>query len=164
MENIDMFTDWDGYNARKYAEAQAQQALFAAGPGAVWDAITKPIVDDWANNPGHALGGSVVTVGAFAIPGGGVLKGVRGVKAAEEAVSTAAKAADNLLPGLPASAPKPLGLGSTGRTAPQNLTEQLAMTEVRSAPGGRVLSKVTMTDPRWPASTAGSRCSRSSTA
>ena len=58
----------------------------------------------------------------------------------------------NLLPGLPASAPKPLGLGSTGRTVPGNLTEQLAMTEVRSAPSGRVLSKVPMTDPRWPAS------------
>jgi hypothetical protein len=37
------------------------------------------------------------------------------------------------LPGLPASAPKPAGLGSTGRTTPGNLTEQLAMTEVRSA-------------------------------
>lgn len=55
------------------------------------------------------------------------------------------------LPGLPADAPKPLGRGSTGRTVPQNLTEQIAMTEVRSAPGGRVLTKVPMTDPRWPA-------------
>nr|WP_232842300.1 colicin D domain-containing protein [Terrimesophilobacter mesophilus] len=92
VENFDMFTDWDGFTARKMAEAQAQQALFAAGPGAVWDAITKPIVDDWANNPGHALGGTLVTVGTFAIPGGGVLKGVRGVKAAEEAVTVAANA------------------------------------------------------------------------
>ncbi len=33
------------------------------------------------------------------------------------------------LPGLPSSAPKPLGLGSTGRVTPSNLTEQLAMTE-----------------------------------
>ncbi|CAM2801158.1 hypothetical protein SAXI111661_02305 [Saccharomonospora xinjiangensis] len=55
------------------------------------------------------------------------------------------------LPGLPADAPKPLGLGSTGRTVPQNLAEQIAITEVRSAPGGRVLTKVPMTDPRWPA-------------
>mgnify|MGYP001332551043 FL=1 len=55
------------------------------------------------------------------------------------------------LPGLPADAPKPLGRGSMGRTVPQDLTEQIAMTEVRSAPGGRVLTKVPMTDPRWPA-------------
>lgn len=63
----------------------------------------------------------------------------------------ATNAADTLLPGLPASAPKPLGLGSTGRTAPRNLTEQLAMTEVRSAPAGTQLQRITMTDPRWPA-------------
>lgn len=30
---------------------------------------------------------------------------------------------------------RPLGLGSTGRATPAYLTEQLAMTEVRSAPG-----------------------------
>ena len=78
----------------------------------------------------------------------------RGLDRRQTVVATgvAAKSADNLLPGLPASAPKPLGLGSTGRSAPGNLTEQLAMTEVRSAPGGRVLSRVTMTDARWPAS------------
>jgi RHS repeat-associated protein len=64
----------------------------------------------------------------------------------------AANTADNLLPGLPASAPKPLGLGSTGRTAPGDLAEQLAMTEVRSAPGGTALNMRTpMGDPRWPA-------------
>ena len=57
---------------------------------------------------------------------------------------------DELLPGLPSGAPKPLGLGSTGRTAPASLTEQLAMTQVRSNPGGVVLP-VRMTDPRWPA-------------
>ncbi|TNC31266.1 hypothetical protein FHE65_31825 [Mumia zhuanghuii] len=31
------------------------------------------------------------------------------------------------------------------------MTEQLAMTEVRSAPGGRVLSRIKMGDPRWDA-------------
>ena len=35
-----------------------------------------------------------------------------------------------------------------------------AATAVRSAAGGRVLSRIEMTDPRWPAPTAGSRCSR----
>lgn len=64
----------------------------------------------------------------------------------------AAKTADNLLPGLPASAPKPLGLGSTGRTVPESLTEQLAMTEVRSAPAGAQLQRVTISDSRWMAS------------
>lgn len=68
------------------------------------------------------------------------------------ATGIAAKIAVNLLPGLPASAPKPLGLGSTGRTVPGNLTEQLAMTEVRSAPAGAQLQRVTMSDSRWMAS------------
>jgi len=65
--------------------------------------------------------------------------------------ATANVAADSALPGLPASAPKPLGLGSTGRTAPANLTEQLAMTEVRADPSGRVLGNIAMGDTRWPA-------------
>src|SRR5262245_19996623 len=39
---------------------------------------------------------------------------------------------------------------STGRVTPGNLTEQLAMTEVRSAPAG-VQLPVRMTDARWPA-------------
>lgn len=69
----------------------------------------------------------------------------------ESVTPSAASAVDDLLPGLPSSAPRPLGLGSTGRTAPADLTEQLAMTQVRSAPGGRVIP-VAMTDARWPAS------------
>lgn len=63
----------------------------------------------------------------------------------------ATNTADDLLPGLPSNAPKPAGLGSTGRTAPSNLTEQLAMTEVRAAPGGTQLPNVVMGDTRWPA-------------
>lgn len=35
---------------------------------------------------------------------------------------------------------------------PENLKEQLAITEVRSAPAGAQLQKVTMSDPRWMAS------------
>ena len=57
--------------------------------------------------------------------------------------------ADSFLPGLPESAPKPLGLGSTGRVEPGNLTEQLAMTGVRSAPAGAPIPRIVMTDPRW---------------
>lgn len=40
--------------------------------------------------------------------------------------------------------------GLYGRVTPGNLTEQLAMTEVRAAPAG-VRVRVTMTDARWPA-------------
>ena len=53
----------------------------------------------------------------------------------------AAKGGANLL--------KPLGLGSTGRTAAANLTEQLAMKEIMSNP---TLGKTVMTgmkDSRW---------------
>ena len=44
--------------------------------------------------------------------------------------------------------------GSTGRTTPQNLTEQLAMEQAKSNPGAgtEVPLKKGMTDPRWPAS------------
>ena len=41
--------------------------------------------------------------------------------------------------------------GSSGRTVAGNLTEQLAMKEVVSSPGGRQLTRVVMSDPRWPA-------------
>jgi filamentous hemagglutinin len=45
----------------------------------------------------------------------------------------------------------PLGLGSTGRTAPNNLGEDLAMKQAMGAPlEGRQIP-VPMTDPRWPA-------------
>jgi len=71
--------------------------------------------------------------------------------AIKSASASTAKSVDNLLPGLPSSAPKPLGLGSTGRTVPGDLTEQLAMTEVRSAPGGSRIVRIEMTDSRWPA-------------
>ena len=78
----------------------------------------------------------------------GCLRPETGATAAGSCVAT--EAVDDLLPGLPSSAPKPLGLGSTGRVTPANLTEQLAMTEVMSAPGGQII-RVTMTDSRWPA-------------
>lgn len=43
----------------------------------------------------------------------------------------ATNTADDLLPGLPSTAPKPAGLGSTGRVTPSNLTEQLVMEQIR---------------------------------
>ena len=55
------------------------------------------------------------------------------------------------LPGLSPDAPIPAGLGSTGRTSPLDLTEQLAMTEVRNAPAGNPLTRIVMNDIRWPA-------------
>ena len=74
----------------------------------------------------------------------------RGTSTTPLVLSNATNTADDLLPGLPAGAPKPAGLGSTGRVTPGNLTEQLAMTEARSGPGGQII-RVTMTDARWPA-------------
>lgn len=64
---------------------------------------------------------------------------------------TAAKAVDSFLPGLPKTAPKPLGLGSTGLVEPASLTEQLAMTSGRADPAGAVIPRVVMSDARWPA-------------
>jgi filamentous hemagglutinin len=42
-------------------------------------------------------------------------------------------------------------LGSTGRTVPENLNEQLAMQEAQSDPAAGTRLPITMTDPRWPA-------------
>ena len=43
--------------------------------------------------------------------------------------------------------------GSTGRTEPANLTEQLAMEQVKSNPfAGNQLKSINLTDPRWPSS------------
>ncbi|MGN7979446.1 RHS repeat-associated core domain-containing protein [Microbacterium sp. 22195] len=87
--------------------------------------------------------------------GAGVIagKGVGALLAKRAGVGTAeaSEALLGKLPGLPSTAPKPLGLGSTGRTAPSNLTEQLAMTEVRSAPGGAPIQRIILKDMRWPA-------------
>ena len=48
------------------------------------------------------------------------------------------------------SCPTNLGRGSTGRSEPANLREQLAMEEAQSNPAaGRALSKFTMNDGRW---------------
>ncbi len=87
--------------------------------------------------------GTGATVGPHLLLAGGRVSSAR--------ASGSARSADALLPGLPAGAPRPLGLGSTGRTAPANLKEQLAMEAVRSNPAGEPLRRVVMHDPRWPA-------------
>jgi RHS repeat-associated protein len=49
--------------------------------------------------------------------------------------------------------PKPLGRGSTGRTVPHTLGEHLAMKQAMSDPAaGDEIDRITMNDPRWPAS------------
>ena len=53
----------------------------------------------------------------------------------------------------PASTPASTSRGSTGRTEPTNLREQLAMEQVKSNPlAGTQLTRITLNDPRWPAS------------
>lgn len=50
--------------------------------------------------------------------------------------------------------PQPItSRGSTGRTEPANLREQLAIEQVKSNPSaGTLLKRITMNDPRWPLS------------
>ena len=145
--------------------ATAGAAVGAAGSIGPWTAAwlagttggaTASAADQWIST------GSVnpETVAWSAILGGGVGVATYGAIRSIGSIATkvgnwwetggATNTADDLLPGLPSSAPKPAGLGSTGRTTPSNLTEQLAMTEVRAAPAGQAI-RVPMTDPRWPA-------------
>jgi len=46
---------------------------------------------------------------------------------------------------------KALGLGSTGRTAPANLREQLAMKQAMASPASGRPLPIVLTDSRWPA-------------
>lgn len=68
---IAAFSDLDAYFAQQQAKTQAFQEFWSDPWGNFW----RPIGDDWANNPGHALGATVAIVGTSAIPGGGLLKG-----------------------------------------------------------------------------------------
>ena len=55
--------------------------------------------------------------------------------------------------GASSSKPSNISRGSTGRTKPVNLREQLAMEQVKSNPSaGTALTKVTLNDPRWSSS------------
>lgn len=74
---------------------------------------------------------------------GGILSGI-------VAALGGAKSASNVVAGTK-GVNAPLGLGSTGTTAPANLTEQLAMEQAISNPAAGRQLPVPMTDPRWPA-------------
>ncbi|WP_069814757.1 hypothetical protein [Streptomyces sp. TP-A0874] len=95
--------------------------------------------------------------------GGDVIGGVKGILKNSKKVKAAEKKLAELEKKLPKrrkeptgvgnpDAPKPLGRGSTGRTEPKNLTEQIAMKEAQSNPaaGKKVPLKKGMTDSRWP--------------
>jgi RHS repeat-associated protein len=87
-----MITDWDGYNARKTAEAKAMWDTMSH-PGAVADAV----YDEYLNNPGHLAGlvdGAVLT---FAVPGGAELSGLEILSDAARAMRAAKKTADAAL-------------------------------------------------------------------
>lgn len=47
---------------------------------------------------------------------------------------------------------KDVSRGSTGRIEPANLTEKLAMEQVKSNPSAGKILEIQMNDPRWPAS------------
>ncbi|MFE6650220.1 hypothetical protein ACFVJS_26920, partial [Nocardioides sp. NPDC057772] len=87
---------------------------------------------------------------ACAIAIAGFFPWFKGLRWGDEAAG-AAKSGDEL-PGLLPSAPKPLGRGSTGRTVPENLKEQMAMTAVRNNPAGSPVTRIKMGDSRWPGS------------
>jgi hypothetical protein len=85
----------------------------------------------------------------FNYPIGKVIRGFRGRGGSQtpNSSSSPAKSAANV-------SVKPLGRGSTGRTAPKNLKEQLAMEQATSNPtaGDPVFVKGGMQDSRWQAS------------
>jgi RHS repeat-associated protein len=99
---VDMISDWDGFWARQEEERQAQLD-FWSGPdpwGEAWNSFWAPIANDWVNNPGHALGGTIATVGTFAVPGGGLIKGASvAAKGAKAATVAAHAGADNVANG-----------------------------------------------------------------
>jgi hypothetical protein len=78
---------------------------------------------------------------------------LRKANQAQKTLSTVSKGMSNALKNVDDVLVKPLGRGSTGRTIPKNLNEQLAMKQVMSNPNaGKPLPiKKGMTDPRWPA-------------
>ena len=84
-------------------------------------------------------------MGAIPLPGGAG----KGAKLLTTTKKGTARGADNLLPGLLDTAPKPLGRGSTGRTVPRTIKEQMAMTSVRNAPRGKPIPMGALTDQRW---------------
>ncbi|WP_454300485.1 RHS repeat-associated core domain-containing protein [Salana multivorans] len=91
---------------------------------------------------------AIPIAGMIVPPGKWIAKGIRAADSAPPAV----RAVDDIALRLASDAPVPLGRGSTGRTTPRDLHELMAMAEVRSAPAGVVLTRIELTDPRWPGS------------
>lgn len=128
-------------------------ATFGSAASVTYGYDTAISLYDGAAHSVQAPTGEPAPVALLVAPEGvqGTVATVAGPLSALVLKSVAADTADSLLPGLPETAPKPLGLGSTGRVTPANLTEQLAMEEVRSNPAGVQLRNITMSNSRWPA-------------
>jgi hypothetical protein len=92
---IPMFTDFDAYLAQQQAESQALWD-FWGGPnpvGELGNSLWNSFTTDLVNNPGYLTGNIVGTVGSFAIPGAGVIKGVSAVNKVDNAMDAASTAA-----------------------------------------------------------------------
>ncbi|MBX9472844.1 RHS repeat-associated core domain-containing protein [Microcella sp.] len=79
-QGIEVLKDPAGHMART-AESLDQ---FWSDP---WGNFWRPFVEDWTNNPGHALGGTVFTVGTVAVPGGALIKVGSAARAANKVES-----------------------------------------------------------------------------
>lgn len=67
---VTAFSDWDAHLASEQAKGE-QVHEWWSDP---WNNFWRPIGEDWANNPGHAWGGTVFTAATIAVPGGGLIK------------------------------------------------------------------------------------------
>ncbi|MPQ69198.1 MULTISPECIES: filamentous hemagglutinin N-terminal domain-containing protein [unclassified Pseudomonas] len=129
------------YNAEGHHNGGVSHGNISEGTDEVLQEI-KDEIDVF--HPDHGLSGEVDLLDP--IPGNGVpIIGGSGS-------SGGGKAGDSGGFGSTPSIPNaPLGLGSTGRSAPNSLSEQLAMAEAMSNPAAGRPLPVPMTDSRWPA-------------
>jgi RHS repeat-associated protein len=125
---------------------------YAAGP---WSNLADPLrlgsgIGNALNNP--CAKHPVMDVLKDGLRAGQIAAVVGG--AASGIIGEGGAAVEGELPGLPGAAQKPLGLGSTGRTTPASVSEQLAMEEAMANPsaGELIPLKKGMTDSRWPGS------------
>jgi len=110
--------------------------------------VTVEFVDNATGNVVSRAWNTLTPTEQNAILGGTVIASV-----AIPELSLSRLQALKITPGT-ASSNTPLGLGSTGRTLPQNLAEQLAMQQAISNPAAGIILPLRsgMTDSRWPAS------------
>jgi hypothetical protein len=131
--------------------------LFRVGSG-VGNAIYNPCAQDPLGDVLEDVGRASTIVLMLAGPAAGTLG--ESSSAAGAATRGVGGSLESDLPGLPSSAPKPLGLGSTGRVTPASLGEQLAMEEAMSNPSAGRIVPLQMSDPRWTAGTGWSKMSQ----